>query len=201
MKNNKVLLSLLSIALLGTSTGYARYKSMPLVKQAVSSSVAKKDEILLKHKVFTAKDCKKHFNSKTIIKKKFQPVQITVTNNSQTSISISSQGLNFSCITGQEVADTLHRSSKARGLGLGIPGMCFGGLAMIIPAFVQGLGAHDFNDDMDADFANKELQDQIVLPGATVTGVVFTTRDNKKNIKKLTLTVKDEVTKASIILS
>jgi len=198
MKTNKIVLSLLTIAILSSSTGYARYKSMPLIKDSRLGEVSTEESISFESKAFTAKDCKTFFNSKSILKKGYQPVQITVKNNSQSAISISPADLSFSCVAPQEVADTLHRSSKARGLGLGIPGLVFG-WALIIPAFVQGLGAHDFNDDMDADFANKALQPQVIAPGKTVSGVVFTTRESFS--PDFTLTVKNESTKEALVLS
>lgn len=199
MKKNTLVLSLLTIAILSSSTGYARYKSMPLIKDSRLGNVAQEESISLESKAFTAKDCKTFFNSKSILKKGYQPVQITVKNNSQSTVSISPSDLSFSCVAPQEVADTLHRSSKARGLGLGIPGMLGGGLVFIIPAFVQGLGAHDYNDDMDADFANKALQPQVIAPGKTVSGVVFTTRESFSH--DFTLTVKNESSKESLVLS
>lgn len=190
MKTNKVGLLVAGCFVVMSSSVDARYKSQ-ILKKGSSQVIthASKDYIAFEYKILTAKDCQKFFNNRNIIKKGFQPVQITFINNSDKAISISPQGFDFEVVPAQKIADSLHRNGMKRGVGLGVASLAAGWVTLV-PALVQGCGAKEFNVDMDNDFANKQLKDQVVLPGKTVTGVVFANRNNFD--RDFTFTVQDQ---------
>ena len=204
MKINKINASLLCLTLMMSTPGYARYKATPLNKKtsvkvdALAKEAMSVQTVSFDCKVFSAKDCKKYLNSKSIIKKGFQPIEVTFTNNSKHSIEISPEDFNFTCVNAQYVASALHRDGAARGLGLGIGGFLFMPI-LIVPAIVQGCGANDYNYDMDNDFSNKEFVKQTVAPGATVSGIVFAVRREFK--RDFTFTVKNKAVKEPLIFS
>ena len=203
MKMNKINVSLLCLALMMSTPGYARYKAAPLNKKtsikvdALAKEAMSVQTVSLDCKVFGLKDCKKYLNSKNIIKKGFQPIEVTFTNNSKHSIEISPEDFNFSCVNAQYVASTLHRNGAARGIGFGIG--CLFWWPLLIPAIVQGCGANDYNYDMDSDYSKKEFVKQTVAPGATVSGIVFAVRKEFK--RNFTFTVKNKAVKEPLVFS
>lgn len=184
------------------SIGYARYKATSLKKishkkiKVVKNHKISIEPILVDYKIFNKKDCKKYLNSKDILKKGYQPIQIIVTNNSKHDISISIDDFSFPCISAHEVANELHRNGATRGAGFGA-GAFFCPI-LLIPACVQGCGANQFNNDMDRDFVKKSLKDQVVLVNKTANGIIFIEEDDFT--QDFTLTVQDQVTKKSLIL-
>lgn len=201
MKMNKFICIFMSSMILLTSFGYARYKSDSLktVKISKKNNSITAEHITFDCQIFKAKECKKYFNSKSIIKKGYQPVYVSITNNSKQNIDISQEGFNFSVVSAQDVATSLHRNGAKRGVGFGISGALLLFWPLLVVGIVQGCGAQDFNDTMDDDFKYKELNNQVVLPGQTVTGVVFA-RVHSFN-KNFTWTVKNQNTEKSLILS
>jgi hypothetical protein len=195
MKMNRIVIALLSLSLVISSTGYARYKSIPLNRSLRKAAVISQDTINFDYKIFKAKDCKKHLNSKYIIKHGFQPIQIIITNNSNNNIAISANDFSFPLVNCQDVADSLHRNGFARGLGFGIGAL--GCWPLVIPALVEGFGANDFNACMDRDFENKTLEPQIIPPYTTVNGLIFV--DRQDFTKDFTCTVKNESKNESIV--
>ncbi|MDP3788725.1 MAG: hypothetical protein Q8Q60_05425 [Candidatus Chromulinivorax sp.] len=188
MKTNKLAILVFSLALILPTTGYARYKSYPLRKiNTINTQInsAKDESISLNYKVLKAHDCKKYFNTKTILKRGYQPVQITLTNNSKHSIALSPDNFSFRCADAQDVANSLHRNGMARGIGFGVGTLWF--LPLIFPALIQGFGAVAYNEAMDIDFANKALKNQVVAPYTTVEGVIFVARDEFTRNFKLTV--------------
>ena len=199
MKTNKIILSILYLTLTITTTGLARYKSAPL--QRISSKKTKMinkipESIAFDYKVLSKKKCKKYFNSKNIANKGYKSIQISFINNSKNYIEITPDKLNFLTVNYQEITRNLYRSSVARGVGFGIGALWF--LPLIFPAFVQGLGAHKYNEDMDLNFSNKSLKTQVIPPYTTVDGVIFTS--NKNFNKNFTMTVKNIDTKEYITI-
>ena len=177
----------------------ARYKACPIVKGNCSQKSNKQNYVAWDYKIFKPKDCKKYLNCKGLIKKGFQPIQITLTNHSKQSLVLSLDRFSFSTISAEQVALSLHRNGAARGVGFGIPGAlcCW---PLIIPAVVQGCGANDYNDAMDNDFIYKALVDQIVPPFETVCGIIFIPKEEFVK-KHFSLTLELEDVKKSVELS
>ena len=161
MKKNIIIASLLMLIVMTSSTVYARYKSDSLKKVQKRIDISTQESLSFDYKVLNSKDCKKYFNSKSIIKKGYQPIQVTFTNNSKSSIAISPESFSFRSAHAQDVANSLHRDGAARGVGFGIGSLFCTWL--VIPALVQGLGANNYNDDMDIDFERKSFKNRFYL--------------------------------------
>lgn len=180
-----------------TMQTHARYQSAPLKKLYKNVNMTVDNVVSFNYKVFSARDCKKYFNSKSIIKKGYQPVQMVITNNSSHSIAISLTNFSFRCVDAQDIAHALHRDGVSRAVGFGFGALFFSPL--IIPAFVQGLGASAYNLDMDLDFEKKALQSQVIPPYTTIDGVIFASREQFSKSFKVIL--KDIDQKESITLT
>lgn len=197
MKINKIILSLISFALLISSNGYARYKSISLRKMHQHIDILTQDCISFDYKILSKSDCKKYFGSTGVLSKGYRPIQINFTNNSSKSIAISPDSFSFRCAHAQDVANTLHRNGFSRGLGFGLGALFF--LPLFIPALTQGCGAKKYNHDMDIDFSNKAFKNQVVPPYSSVDGIIFASQDQFS--RNFTITVKDTHEKKSLMLS
>jgi hypothetical protein len=191
MKINKIIV-LLSITLMISIPGHARYKAASINRiDTINTQIntLKDESVSFNYKIFNANDCKKYFNSRSIINKGYQPIQIIFTNNSNNTIAISPDSFSFRCAHVQDVTNSLHRDGMARGIGFGLGALWF--LPLIFPALIQGLGAAEYNEEMDIDFANKALKNQVVPPYTTVNGVIFACRNefSKKIIYTFVTTI------------
>lgn len=173
--NKRIMIArVLIVACVYPTISFARYKSQPLSKISVHSSTinSHKDEFISFHyKILDAKACKKYFNTTSILKKGYQPIQIMFINNSAHNILISPNNFSFECSNPQDVANCLHRDGMSRGIGFGIASLWF--LPLIFPALIQGLGATEYNNAMDIDFQTKCLKHQIIAPFSSINQVIF----------------------------
>ncbi len=168
--------------------GYARYKSYPLQKiNTINTQInsSKNESISFNYKILKSNHCKKYFNTKSVLKRGYQPIQITLTNNSKHSIALSLDNFSFRCADAQDVANSLHRDGMARGIGFGVGALWF--MPLVFPALIQGFGAVAYNEAMDIDFANKALKNQVIPPYTTVEGVIFVARNEFSRNFKLTV--------------
>jgi hypothetical protein len=122
-KQTKLLSAVLAVGSLLLLSGCAKYNAMPLqhlVKHADSSETSETKNITLEHKVFDKADCKTYLGKKNILKKGFQPVQLTVTNNSDRSYIYSTSSLSLSTVPAEVVAKKVHFSTGGRAVGIGL---------------------------------------------------------------------------------
>ena len=181
MKVKKIILQLFSFSLLICSSIDARAKSK-LVSNKVTQQVANLkdrslDSISFSYRLFTAKECKESLNAKNLIKKGYQPIQITVTNKSDKNISISSKNFSLPCVSVDEITEVLYQSRKKQSRNLGIAGCFVGGWTLIVPSIVRSYGADDYHDEMHKNLTEKSLS-ATVLSGATVSGLIFVKRSD-----------------------
>jgi hypothetical protein len=111
-----------SFALLFSSHLDARYKEVPLEDIALQIS----EGVIFTYKKLNKKDCKKYLKSSKILRKGYQPVQVTVMNNTESNIEISPKNFTDFHTPTREVSQTLHRNGFARGIGLAVPAVVIG---------------------------------------------------------------------------
>jgi hypothetical protein len=167
-RNNKLLfLGIIGFAFL---SGCARYKAQPLNKLATQIPSKNKQSILLTSRVFSKSDCKK-FLGRNVIRKGYQPIHITITNNTNRYLNISKSNISLPCVSVMNVTKKVHTSTAGRAVGYGIASLII--WPMAIPAIVDGIGSSQANQKLDQDFLNKELCDQVICPFNTITGLIF----------------------------
>ncbi len=155
------------------------------------------DNITFEYKLLSKKECKNYFKTKKILKKGYQPIQIMVTNHSDTAIFVSPKNLNIPTIPADAVVAALHKNGFARGIPLGLAAIAIAlplPMAMLLPwgvhviscvgftvfgtaGIVAGAGAKIYNQKITL-IADLAFQDQLVSPHATATGVVFVKSDS-----------------------
>lgn len=152
------------------ASGCAKYEAKPLKRLVTLASNTKEPSITLVHKVLDQTECKKYLD-RDVISQGYQPVQITLANNSDRHLEFSKDNISIPHAPADEVAPKVHTSTVGRAVGYGIAGIVF--LPMLIPAVIDGVGSARANDQLDKDFAKKELEDQAVKPFSTINGLVF----------------------------
>lgn len=193
---NHLILSALCISILGIA-GCARYQARPLDRLAHAiPEINQENTISYSYRIFNNRDCKRYLD-RDVLAKGYQPIHITITNNTNHSYNLSLKNFNIACIDPQEVANKVHTSTAKRVASYGI-GSLFMPI-LIIPAVVDGIGSSEANQQLDSDFDNKALESQIIQPYATTNGIIFTPVKNFN--ANVAVTLLDTKTEQKIVLS
>ncbi len=168
MFEKRILLSLSFVALFAL-TGCAHYSARPLYR--ISTAVPREQNYLsLACHIFSQSDCK-HYLDRDVIAKGYQPIHITLTNNSNRSISFALANVSLPCASAEEIAQMVHTSTIKRAASYGIAGFFI--WPFLIPAAFDSMCSLRANKRLDVDFARKALRDQIVHPFSTIHGLLF----------------------------
>lgn len=197
MKKRKIVpFGLCAVVVLGLA-GCAAYKAKPLRKLGKQFEADKKDSfIAFDYDVFDKEDCQR-FIDRDVIAQGYQPVQITLVNNTSRYLDFSTDMFSFPCAGYQEVASTVYTSTTKRAVGYGVAGLFV--WPLLIPAVVDGVGSSNANKKLDEDFYRKTLKDQIVKPFSTINGLVFVPEDSFS--PKFKFTVIDSDSRKKFVLS
>ena len=128
------------------------------------------ENVTLACKPLSRAECKRFFD-RDIIDKGYQPVQITVVNNSPKYILYSNQSISIPVCSPQEVAEKCHTSTAGRATAYGVAGIFV--WPLLIPAVVDGVGSSQANTKLDQDFNEKNMEQMVINPYSTHNGVVF----------------------------
>ncbi|MFA6534856.1 MAG: hypothetical protein WCS92_01225 [Candidatus Babeliales bacterium] len=167
---------IMSVVALGAVSGCARYSAQPLNRIKTVSphkqdgSEKPEKAISLAYNVYDKWDCKKYLN-RDVLAKGYQPVQITITNNSDRYINFSKENISLPTVPAADVAKRVHTSTMTRAVSYGVAGLFL--WPFFIPAVVDGVKSSQANQRLDEDFAKKELADQIISPYNTINGLIF----------------------------
>lgn len=157
----------------------------------VAENQKNKQVISFEYHVFNKQDCIKYLD-RDVISKGYQPIQITIKNDTTRYLNFSIKDFNISCVDEGEVAQKLHANTKGRAAGYGTAALFVWPFA--IPAIVDGIGSSDSNKKLDLDFYKKSLHDQIINPGSMINGLVFVLVNsyNPKNFKFVLKDIKND---------
>lgn len=197
MKLNHFLsLGILSLALL-TIVGCARYQARPLDRVAPHvNGYQQENNVSLAYRVFNHHDCKRYLD-RDVLAKGYQPIHVTITNSTNRAYDFSLNSLNVLCVDAREVAEKVHTSTAKRVASYGIGSLFLP--VLIIPAIVDGVGSSEANRQLDFDFDNKALENQIIPPYGTANGIIFTPVKNAH--RNLVVTLVDMENGQKLVLS
>jgi len=126
--------------------------------------------VTLACKALSREDCKRFFD-RDAIDKGYQPVQLTIVNDSSNYILFSNQGISLPVCSPQEVAEKCNTSTAGRATAYGVAGIFV--WPLLIPAVVDGVGSSQANTKLDRDFNEKNIEQVVINPYATHNGLVF----------------------------
>lgn len=189
-------LNLTTIIFLGLFLGCARYKSQPLNPLITNIPSKKEQAISFNYYVFNSHDCKK-FLDRDVLARGYQPVQITINNNTNRYINFEKGNISLPSVFAKDVANKVHTNTVARATSYGVAGLFL--WPFLIPAVVDGVGSSQANQKLDQDFADKELHDQSISPYSKINGLIFVPREHFNN--QFTITVLDLESRNKLVLS
>lgn len=190
-------LSILVLVPLFLLSGCARYSAAPLKHQGHRTvKAAATQDITFKTMVFTKQDCKTYLG-RNVLGKGYQPVQISIENNTKNRYEFARENFSFRTESFEEVAPTVYTSTMGRVVGYGLASFVLP--ILVIPAMVDGIKSGQANDKLDKDFARKSLHDQIIEPYAVLDGIIFV--PTKEFDKSFTLKLIDVESREEHLLS
>lgn len=172
----------------------ARYKATSLssVSTELIRDVSPTDGLIVAAKAFTKAECKRYLD-RDLISKGYQPVQLYIENVSEKTYLFSTNRVNLTLVSAEEVAKKVHTSTLGRITGYGAAALLATPL-FIIPAVVDGYKSSKANDALDDDFVAKGAKDQLLTPYSYTNMLLFVPVENMQNSFVITL-LDEETTK------
>jgi len=152
--------------------GCASYKatSLPTLQPEFAPFSETINGVTLSCKTLSKAECKKYFD-RDIIDNGYQPVQLSIRNDTKEYILFSNQGVSLPVCSPEEVAEKVHTSTAGRAVGYGVAGLFI--WPLLIPAVVDGVASSQANTNLDRDFSDKNMEQIIINPYATHSGIIF----------------------------
>ena len=135
-------------------------------------------------KAFTDAECQTYLD-RDVIRRGYQPIQLTFNNQTDKFYLFSTQGINLPCVKPEEVADKVHTSTIGRVTGYTIGALFF--TPLIIPAIVDGIKSSKANELLDVDFREKAQETFVIAPKSYNKTLFFVPKKDFKPYFDLTL--------------
>jgi hypothetical protein len=166
--------------------GCASYEpvSLPTLQPEFAPYAQEVDGITLAVKKFTESDSKRYFD-RDIQEKGYQPIQISILNDSKRYITFSPQGVTLPTVPAEEVAEKIHTSTAGRATAYGVGALFLWPLA--VPAIVDGVKSSKANAAADRDFGAKAIDGLTVQPYSQHNGVIFVPLQDYTDAFQITL--------------
>jgi hypothetical protein len=147
------------------------------------------DDVTLSVKCFSSSDSKRFFDD-DLIEKGFQPIQISILNESDKALLFSAQGIRLPLASPEEVAEKCHTSTVGRATSYGVAGLII--WPLLIPAVVDGIGSSKANTKRDQDFSDKSVQNAVISPYGSYNRVIFVPNSSYQNSFEVILVKKTD---------
>jgi hypothetical protein len=137
-------------------------------------------------KAYDQEESKKYLN-RDLLSRGYQPIQITIQNNTSSSFYLSTDSVNLP----QEATGTIVRKVMkpvlARSIGYKVAGLLF--WPLMIPGTIDGIKTIHSYSKLSKEFAAKAVksQDEMLLPYSTIQRVLFVAQKEFRNAFVLTL--------------
>lgn len=113
----------------------------------------------------------KAYLSRNLIGKGFQPVHITIQNNSPNTYEIAPSSVSLPLASAKDVAFEFTKSAIPRSIGFKIASFFF--WPFMIPSTIDSIKTYKTHQSMKKNFAAKAVKDEIILPYSTVHRVLY----------------------------
>ena len=152
--------------------GCASYEPKPLpeIMPEFATYSETIENVTLACEALSQEECEKYFD-RNIIQNGYQPLHITIANNSDQHILFSPKGVSLPVIPPDEVAEQCHTSTAGRATAYGVGAVFF--LPLVIPMIVDGSKSYEANTQLDEDFSEKNIGELVINPQTTHNGVIF----------------------------
>lgn len=154
-------------------SGCATYNAGRLPSSDVSSFKDAQDQDGLKVavKFFDARESKQVFGVGKVYEC-YQPVYVAIDNRTKSPYQFAKRtSLNKQSVPAEEVSKNCGFNTAARATTYGVAGLFI--WPLLVPAIVDGVGAAQANQKMEADYMYKEIKDDRLQPNGLLNGIVF----------------------------
>lgn len=189
-----LLFLLLSSIISPTLFGIAHYRAIPLTHIL---DEPKESCISFSYRIFNKTDCRKYLGRQQIIAKGYQPIQIQLTNNSNRTLVLSPNNFSIPCKSYDLVADQVYFNTTGRLIGWAIGSLFI--WPLIVVFILEAIESPKANEQLNADFLQKSLSNQIIAPFSSINGLIFVS--TKQFNPLFSFTVTDVKTHESFTLS
>lgn len=157
--------------------GCASYQPKPLpnLQPEFATYSESIENVTLACKALSKEECKKYFD-RDILGSGFQPVQMTIVNDTENAVLFHPDGVSLPVCPPEEVAEKCHTSTAGRATAYGVGALFIWPLA--IPAIVDGVKSHEANKELDRDFSEKNIEQMVINPYTTHNGVIFISNED-----------------------
>ncbi len=172
MKRNIYYFILLLFFVLVSFYGCASYKPTPLpnLQPEFATYSENIENVTLAAKALSKEECKKYFD-RDIIGNGYQPVIMTIINDTNKHILFSPEGVSLPVSSPEEVAEKVHTSTAGRATAYGVGALFL--WPLLVPAIVDGVKSSQANTQLDRDFSEKNIGQMVINPYSTHNGVIF----------------------------
>ena len=119
---------------------------------------------------FSPEDCLAYLG-RDILKKGYQPIQLTFYNETDQNYIFSTAGVSIECVRPEEVAKKVHTSTVGRVTSYTAGALVF--TPLIIPAIVDGIRSSKANGKLDSDYADKAKDCLVLSPRSFKKTLIF----------------------------
>jgi len=140
--------------------------------------------IALSYKVYNAEDSKKYLG-RDLLSRGYQPIQITIQNNSAKTFDLSEKGVSLESVAPNKVVRSVMKSSIARSVGFKVAGLFFWPLT--IPGTIDGIKTIHGHTKLRRDFNAKVIKEETIAPFTTLYRIVFVPKDKYQENFSVTL--------------
>ena len=183
----KLLLPFLAAIALVSSCANYKATTLNRLDPEFTPASQKIGDVTLAAKTFTLQDCKKYLD-RDVLEEGYVPIQITIINQSNKQYIFSPSMINMPSATPDQVAVLVETSTVGRATSYGVGALFWRPLA--IPAVVDGVKSHEANEELDKDYATKDLGNEVIQPYSTLNGLIFVPKESYKS--NLSLTIADK---------
>lgn len=198
MKNKLNHILAIAIAFLTTSCASYKAQTLGVLSPQTAPFSQKKEGVEVLCKAFNKQDCKRYLD-RDVIAKGFQPVQISIENNTKHYLLFSKNNISVPCADPSYVASKVHTSTVGRSTAYGVGALFLWPLA--IPAIVDGIKSSNANEALDSDFAGKTSCEQTIPPQGRLNGLIFVPVESYQESFTVMLINKDTQETISFALS
>lgn len=175
--------------------GCAKYNSQrlrPLQPAMIAQNA--QEQVTFNYKALSKRECRK-FLGKNVIKSGYQPVQITIENDSNRTLLFSPSDISIKTVPAEIVARKVYDRTTTRIVGWGISGLFI--WPFLIPAIVDPIWSCEANQKLLLDYEDKAVAETSIRPGATLNGIVFVPVEEYRNY--FTITLRDNRTNDLVV--
>ncbi len=199
--NKKLLIS--CVALLGLAsilTSFERFdrKALASLETSLPAFSADAKGLTVSAKKYTSGESKDYLN-RNLMSSGYQPIQITVQNNTPDAYNFSREGVSLPTASPSKVAMSVSKKGLPRAIGLKVASFFF--WPFIIPDTINGIHAMKSHYKMRKDYGAKAVKekDEEISPYSTVHRVIFVPKDEVRETLTVTLLSKEDKDPISFI--